>query len=208
MVVAFRRNCHGPRKLVGRFRFEGVHCVTQIEHKKKRRTVKQGCIKPEARFRLPVWRAARASSRNGVECSRERHRACESRARSMVAAFYLASLLCASYVPAAPRGAPLRAASRVAAPMMMPIGVPKVAYRVPGSAYADWVSNLLPQRAARFSSSSIIVSFSIFAAKLSADTASSVVPLADDAHPSARCTGGSLQPLVPRAHPLPWSGDQ
>ena len=120
----------------------------------------------------------------------------------MVAAFYLASLLCASYVPAAPRGAPLRAASRVAAPMMMPIGVPKVAYRVPGSAYADWVSNPLPQRAARFSSSSI------FAAKLSADTASSVVPLADDAHPSARCTGGSLQPLVPRAHPLPWSGDQ
>lgn len=128
--------------------------------------------------------------------------------RNMVAAFYLASLLCASYVPAAPRGAPLRAASRVAAPMMMPIGVPKVAYRVPGSAYADWVSNLLPQRAARFSSSSIIVSFSIFAAKLSADTTSSVVPLADDAHPSARCTGGSLQPLVPRAHPLPWSGDQ
>lgn len=63
--------------------------------------------------------------------------------RNMVAAFYLASLLCASYVPAAPRGAPLRAASRVAAPMMMPIGVPKVAYRVPGSAYADWVSNLI-----------------------------------------------------------------
>ena len=60
----------------------------------------------------------------------------------MAAALCFTSLLCASYVPAAPRGAPMRAASRAAAPVMMPIGVPKVAYRVPGSAYADWVSNL------------------------------------------------------------------
>jgi hypothetical protein len=205
MVVAFRRNCHGPRKLVGRFRFEGVHCRlwsrSDRAHKEKRRTVK-GKIKIA---RVSCRPTSRSGSDFGVLT---RAPSLVNPERNMVAAIYLASLLCASYVPAAPRGAPLRAASRVAAPMMMPIGVPKVAYRVPGSAYADWVSNLLPQRAARFSSSSIIVSFSIFAAKISADTTSSVVPLADDAHPSARCTGGSLQPLVPRAHPLPWSGDQ
>ena len=124
MVVAFRRNCHGPRKLVGRFRFEGVHCrlwSRSDRAPKKRRTVSGSDL---------IGVLTRAPSLVNPE-------------RNMVAAFYLASLLCASYVPAAPRGAPLRAASRVAAPMMMPIGVPKVAYRVPGSAYADWVSNLI-----------------------------------------------------------------
>jgi hypothetical protein len=80
----------------------------QIEHSKKRRTVS-------------------GSDLNGVLT---RAPSLVNPERNMVAAFYLASLLCASYVPAAPRGAPLRAASRVAAPMMMPIGVPKVAYRV------------------------------------------------------------------------------
>lgn len=76
MVVAFRRNCHGPRKPVGRFRrFEGSKVVfTQI----KRRTIKQGCIKPEARFRLPVWRAA--PPREAERSAHDSARACESRA--------------------------------------------------------------------------------------------------------------------------------
>ena len=35
------------------------------------------------------------------------------------------------------------ASSRSASPSMMPIGVPKVAYKVPGAQYADWVRGVV-----------------------------------------------------------------
>ena len=48
-----------------------------------------------------------------------------------------------SFVPSQTAPARVHAGSRAAAAAgvrMMPIGVPKVAYRVPGSSQADWVS--------------------------------------------------------------------
>jgi len=51
----------------------------------------------------------------------------------------LLPLVCsASYVPAVARSAQRQPISRSSTPMM-PIGVPKVAYRLPGSPVADWV---------------------------------------------------------------------
>ena len=78
MVVAFRRNCHGPRKLVGRFRFEGVHC--RLWSRSDRAHKKRWTVRGE----IQIARVScRPTSRSGSDfrSAHESAFACESRAQ-------------------------------------------------------------------------------------------------------------------------------
>lgn len=61
-----------------------------------------------------------------------------------MAALLVAAAACSAYVPtlarAGPSGSGVTLLRAAASPVMMPIGVPKVAYRPPGAMVADWVN--------------------------------------------------------------------